>query len=81
MMSDSKVSMDLTSKPPRVEGGSREQEQDRLEQLGYTQELRREFSLWSMAALCMCLMATWEALSAVLSSAIVSGGAPCLFYN
>ncbi|KAI1865384.1 uncharacterized protein JN550_008432 [Neoarthrinium moseri] len=53
----------------------------RLEQLGYTQELRREFSLWSMAALCMCLMATWEALSSVLGSAIVAGGAPCLFYN
>lgn len=53
----------------------------RLEQLGYTQELPREFSMWSMMALCMCLMATWEALSAVLGSAIVNGGAPCLFYN
>ncbi|KAH8664393.1 amino acid/polyamine transporter I [Xylariales sp. PMI_506] len=54
---------------------------DRLEQLGYAQELRREFSLISMLSLCMCLMATWEALSSVLSSALVAGGAPCLFYN
>lgn len=53
----------------------------RLEQLGYAQELQRKFSLWSMLALCMCLMATWEALSSVLSSALLAGGAPCLFYN
>lgn len=61
--------------------GAQSSETARIEQLGYAQELPREFSIWSMTALCMCLMATWEALSAVLSSAIVAGGAPCLFYN
>ncbi|KAH6658440.1 amino acid permease [Truncatella angustata] len=61
--------------------GTQISEAARLEQLGYTQELPREFSMWSMMALCMCLMATWEALSSVLGSAIVNGGAPCLFYN
>lgn len=61
--------------------GAEDSEAARLEQLGYVQELPREFSIWSMMALCMCLMATWEALSAVLASALVAGGAPCLFYN
>ncbi|KAF4440937.1 hypothetical protein F53441_12156 [Fusarium austroafricanum] len=53
----------------------------RLAQLGHTQELRRQYSLFSLGALCVCLMATWEALSSVTATALVSGGAPCLFYN
>ncbi|KAF4340158.1 amino acid transporter [Fusarium beomiforme] len=53
----------------------------RLAQLGHTQELRRQYSLFSLIALCVCLMATWEALSSVVATALVSGGAPCLFYN
>ncbi|KAK8045035.1 hypothetical protein PG993_005059 [Apiospora rasikravindrae] len=53
----------------------------RLAQAGYTQELDRTFSLPSLIALSLCLMATWEALSGVVSAALTSGGAPCLFYN
>ncbi|KAK1634268.1 amino acid permease [Colletotrichum phormii] len=53
----------------------------RLAQLGHTQELKRQFSLPALGALCLCLMATWEALSTVIAPALVSGGAPCLFYN
>lgn len=53
----------------------------RLAQLGHTQELKRTFSVWSLACLCLCLMATWEALGSVLALALLSGGAPCLFYN
>ncbi|KAF4962587.1 hypothetical protein FSARC_9365 [Fusarium sarcochroum] len=53
----------------------------RLAQLGHTQELRRQYSLFSLCALCVCLMATWEALSTVIATALMSGGAPCLFYN
>ena len=30
----------------------------RLAQLGHAQELRREYSLFSLGALCVCLMAT-----------------------
>lgn len=52
-----------------------------LAALGHKQELRREFSIWSLGCLCLCLMATWEALSSVVATALVSGGAPCLFYN
>jgi hypothetical protein len=54
---------------------------ERLAQLGHVQELRREFSVWSLAGLCLCLMATWEALSTVVAQALIAGGAPCLFYN
>ncbi|KAI8229144.1 Choline transport protein [Colletotrichum sp. SAR 10_86] len=53
----------------------------RLAQLGHAQELNRQFSLLTLGALCVCLMATWEALSSVVAPALVSGGAPCLFYN
>lgn len=52
-----------------------------LAALGHKQELRREFSLWSLGCLCLCLMATWEALSTVVAAALISGGPPCLFYN
>lgn len=52
-----------------------------LEKLGHTEELKRNFSVWSLGSLCLCLMATWEALGSVVAQALVSGGAPCLFYN
>jgi len=52
-----------------------------LAAIGHKQELRREFSIWSLGCLCLCLMATWEALSSVVATALISGGAPCLFYN
>jgi len=44
-------------------------------------DLEKKFSVWSLGALCLCLMATWEALSTVVAQALISGGAPCLFYN
>ena len=56
-------------------------DEERLAQLGHTQELKRTFSLSALGALCLCLMATWEALSTVVAAALASGGAPCLFYN
>ncbi|KAF2794838.1 amino acid permease [Melanomma pulvis-pyrius CBS 109.77] len=54
---------------------------DRLAQMGHVQELRRDFSIWSLGSLCLCLMATWEALSTVVATALTTGGAPCLFFN
>lgn len=49
--------------------------------VGYVEELPRKFSVWSLGSLLICLMATWEALSSVVAQALISGGAPCLFYN
>jgi hypothetical protein len=48
---------------------------------GQVEELRREFSVWSLGSLCLCLMATWEAVTSVVAAALTNGGAPCLFYN
>lgn len=50
-------------------------------EIGNMQELPRKFSVWSLGALLACLMATWEALTSVVAQALISGGAPCLFYN
>ncbi|KAJ5263913.1 Amino acid/polyamine transporter I [Penicillium angulare] len=56
-------------------------DEEQLAALGHVQELRREFSLWSIVCLQISLMATWEALSSVVATALTNGGAPCLFYN
>ncbi|KAJ5940589.1 hypothetical protein N7516_000757 [Penicillium verrucosum] len=56
-------------------------DEDQLVALGHVQELRRDFSLWSIVCLQISLMATWEALSSVVTTALTNGGAPCLFYN
>lgn len=48
---------------------------------GLVQELPREFSLGSLLCLQLALMATWEALSSVVGTALTNGGPPCLFYN
>ncbi|KAH6988340.1 amino acid/polyamine transporter I [Ilyonectria destructans] len=56
-------------------------DEDILARLGHKQELERKFSLLTVAVLCSCLMASWEALATVIASALISGGAPCLFYN
>lgn len=53
----------------------------RLAQLGHAQELERRFSILPLICLCVCLMATWEALSTVIVVGLIGGGAPCLFYN
>ena len=52
-----------------------------ISERGYAEELRRDFSIWSLGSLCICLMATWEALGSVVAAALTNGGAPCLFYN
>jgi hypothetical protein len=56
-------------------------EEDGPAMVGHVEEIPREFSVWSLSSLLVCLMATWEALSTVVAQALVSGGAPCLFYN
>jgi len=56
-------------------------EKDEPAMVGHVEELPREFSVWSLGSLLVCLMATWEALSTVVAQALISGGAPCLFYN
>lgn len=63
--------------------GSEESTMEKAElgTVGHVEELPRKFSVWSLGSLLICLMATWEALSSVVAQALISGGAPCLFYN
>jgi len=65
------------------EHGSGEPTMEKVElgTFGDVEELPRKFSVWSLGSLLICLMATWEALSSVVAQALISGGAPCLFYN
>ena len=68
---------------PYQEHGSGELTMEKAEPgtVGSVEELPRKFSVWSLGSLLICLMATWEALSSVVAQALISGGAPCLFYN
>lgn len=40
-------------------------DEEQLAALGHMQELRREFSLWSIVCLQISMVATWEALSSI----------------
>ncbi|KAJ5360981.1 Amino acid/polyamine transporter I [Penicillium brevicompactum] len=71
----------LASESKMVELEKPISDEEQLTALGHVQELRREFSLWSIVCLQISLMATWEALSSVVTTALTNGGAPCLFYN
>lgn len=68
-------------KPPSHVCHPGNEDEDILARLGHGQELERKFSLFTIGALCSCLMASWEALATVIASALTSGGAPCLLYN
>ncbi|KAF4971710.1 hypothetical protein FSARC_1509 [Fusarium sarcochroum] len=56
-------------------------EHERLQDFGYVSELKRSFSLTSMLALCVSLMATWEALCSTMATGLVSGGPVSLVYG
>ncbi|KAF7556684.1 hypothetical protein G7Z17_g1242 [Cylindrodendrum hubeiense] len=81
MDSDKKNEYSATTKVVDTDSKPANADDARLAQLGHTQELNRQFSLVTLGALCICLMGTWEALSSVIATALLSGGAPCLFYN
>jgi len=67
--------------PSEKSTSSSPSDEEALPERGTTEELRRDFSLWSLGSLCLCLMGTWEALTSVVAAALTNGGAPCLFYN
>ncbi|PMD37860.1 amino acid transporter-like protein [Hyaloscypha variabilis F] len=70
----------MSSEKPTTSSPS-DEETLQAPEIGYTEELRRDFSIWSLGSLCLCLMGTWEALTSVVAAALTNGGAPCLFYN
>jgi hypothetical protein len=70
----------MSSEKPTTSSPS-DEETLQAPEIGYIEELRRDFSIWSLGSLCLCLMGTWEALTSVVAAALTNGGAPCLFYN
>lgn len=72
-------SSEVKNSYPKVEQGA--SDDDQLAALGHVQELRREFSIWSIWCLQISLMATWEAVSTASGAALQNGGPVCLLYN
>lgn len=52
-----------------------------LEKVGYSQELKRTFSLWSMIGFCFSIVGCWAAISGSLSTVMVAGGPVVLFWG
>ncbi|RGP78393.1 hypothetical protein FLONG3_3529 [Fusarium longipes] len=76
--------MEVTSPAPtdnEKQLGGGDPNNQTLESLGYTQEVKRRFSLVAMVAICVNLMCTWEALSSTLAAGLVSGGPVSLVYG
>jgi hypothetical protein len=73
--------LDPGKKSPFSSGDEESKDLEELTNVGHVDELRRDFSIWSLGSLCLCLMGTWEALCSVVAAALTNGGAPCLFYN
>ena len=52
-----------------------------LAKVGHKQQLKRRFNIWTMLSLSLCLLATWEALSATLISSLIAGGPVSAIYG
>lgn len=62
------------------EVGTPQDELDLAEQ-GKTQQLTRNFGLWSMVGFTATMMCTWEAILFANFTALLNGGGPTLFYG
>ncbi|KAI5367353.1 Putative amino acid/polyamine transporter I, amino acid permease [Septoria linicola] len=56
-------------------------EESRLAELGYTQELKRGFSLPGIVAFSFSIVTSWTALSGVLIVGVQSGGPPVMIWS
>ena len=52
-----------------------------LNQLGYRQELKRDFSLWGIVAFSFSIVTSWTALSGVMIIGVQSGGPPVIIWS
>ncbi|KAF5013647.1 hypothetical protein FDECE_374 [Fusarium decemcellulare] len=72
----------MTLQPdPEMKSTGVDQDDENLANLGYSQQLKRNFSTTSMLALCVSLMATWEALCSTIIAGLISGGPVSLVYG
>ncbi|KAL7273888.1 choline transporter [Rhizina undulata] len=70
---------DVNSKTPKIvnsdgKSGAFDEDAAKLEEMGYTQELERNFSKWSLLGICFALTNSWFGISASLVTGINSGG-------
>jgi choline transport protein len=52
-----------------------------LNQLGYKQELKRDFSLFGIVAFSFSIVTSWTALSGVMIIGVQSGGPPVIIWS
>lgn len=50
--------MDSKKDSPFTSGDEGLKDVEELTRIGHTEELRRDFSIWSLGSLCLCLMGT-----------------------
>ncbi|KAF2134784.1 GABA permease [Dothidotthia symphoricarpi CBS 119687] len=61
--------------------GNASSDDDVLEQLGYTQELKRNFGLLGMVGFSFSIVSSWTAVSGVLIIGVESGGPPVMIWG
>jgi choline transport protein len=78
-----KVSDDKSSNPPHTDMAVEALDADayHLAQLGYKQELERNFSQWSLISFGVTLTATWAAMGGALAGGIYAGGPAGVIYG
>ncbi|KAJ9629105.1 uncharacterized protein PV06_02177 [Exophiala oligosperma] len=64
----------LSGEPSSRRDAQVSQDADVLATLGHTQELPRQFNLWSMLALAFTVLGTWSTLAQNLASGLTAGG-------
>lgn len=74
---------DISSIPPHTDMAVEGVDADayHLAQLGYKQELQRNFSQWSLISFGVTLTATWAALGGALAGGIYAGGPTGVVYG
>ncbi|RAH65542.1 putative choline transport protein Ctr [Aspergillus aculeatinus CBS 121060] len=81
--------LDLEKKPstgqvmPRSESASGSEDADalKLAEMGYTQDLQRNFSVLSLVGIAFCMSNSWFGISASLITGISSGGTVIIIYG
>ncbi|GAB7352183.1 hypothetical protein MBLNU459_g2662t1 [Dothideomycetes sp. NU459] len=64
-----------------IRNGATTQDEADLAEQGKTQQLSRNFGLWSMVGFTATMMCTWEAILFACFTALLNGGGPTLFYG
>ncbi|KAJ6186507.1 Amino acid/polyamine transporter I [Penicillium mononematosum] len=73
---------EIPSKEKGVSHGTNHKDELQLEAtFGIHQEMKRNFSLWSLLFMCCCTSTTWEALASTMTQALSSGGSSSMVWG